>query len=540
MGTGSGASCALYVRSAMSVLGIDLAAGAKKTYACTLADGALHAEIFAHCDDERLLELAKGRKKIAIDAPFGWPREFVNALNAHRQFQAWPAPDDGVPETFRAALSFRATDRVVMHTRRPLSVSTDKLGVTAMRCAYLLHRWASSGESVDRTGAGKFVEVYPAGALVRWGLKGSGYKGADREALSTLLANVFAALPQLEMSEEDRQLCATLDDAFDALLAALVARAATLGLTDPPTQDRREQAAEEGWIHLPLRGSLALLARSRSELQVRPAEALAERLRSQGVTVDTKGYADSFDGAVLPGFAEEVKAAIKADLLGKGGSELLGRGEGAPKFHASHSSACLAANTFGPWLIAQQDMPFDAETFTGETHLEVECPTGLQGTPPTLDCIVDGPWVLAVESKCTETFSTHEANFAPAYRELVATVAHKTWSAEYERLVEDPRRYRYLDAAQLIKHYLGLRQSFKDRPITLAYLFWEPTNAPDVAACVIHASELAEFARRLSDPLVRFVGMPYPDLWAEWSQDTNLSWLGDHVATLKQRYETAL
>jgi len=115
------------------------------------------------------LALAKGRQKVAIDASFGWPRAFVDALDAHRRFEAWPAPDDGAPETYRAALSFRATDRVVMHTRRPLSVSTDKLGVTAMRCAHPLHRWSLAGESVDRAGGKRFVEVYPAAALARWG-----------------------------------------------------------------------------------------------------------------------------------------------------------------------------------------------------------------------------------------------------------------------------------------------------------------------------------------------------------------------------------
>jgi hypothetical protein len=59
-----------------------------------------------------------------------------------------------------------------MQTRRPVSVSTDRLGVTAMRCAHLLHRW-SNGQHIDRTGPGRFVEVYPAAALVRWGLSPS-------------------------------------------------------------------------------------------------------------------------------------------------------------------------------------------------------------------------------------------------------------------------------------------------------------------------------------------------------------------------------
>ena len=52
-------------------------------------------------------------------------------------------------------------------------------------------------------------------------------------------------------------------------------------------------------------------------------------------------------------------------------------------------------------------------------------------------------------------FDAHEARFEPAYRELVATLADSTWRGEYERLVEDPRRYRFLDAAQLVSTTSG-------------------------------------------------------------------------------------
>ena len=70
----------------MSVLGIDLAAGVKKTYACVLRleEGSLRAELHGRCGDERLVALAAGCEKVAIDAPFGWPRDFVDALDAHR------------------------------------------------------------------------------------------------------------------------------------------------------------------------------------------------------------------------------------------------------------------------------------------------------------------------------------------------------------------------------------------------------------------------------------------------------------------------
>src|SRR4051812_22369514 len=84
------------VAAAVRVLGIDLAAQAKKTYACLLDDraGELHAQVHPACEDGRLRQLAVGCRKVAIDAPFGWPNEFVDALSAHRVGGPWPAPDD--------------------------------------------------------------------------------------------------------------------------------------------------------------------------------------------------------------------------------------------------------------------------------------------------------------------------------------------------------------------------------------------------------------------------------------------------------------
>ncbi|HEX8206428.1 MAG TPA: DUF429 domain-containing protein [Solirubrobacteraceae bacterium] len=419
------------------VLGIDLAAGAKKTYACTLDEAGekLVARVAGGCGDAELLALGAGRRKVAIDAPFGWPRAFVDALEGHRRFDRWPAPDDGPPETFRASLSFRATDRVVMHTRRPLSVSTDKLGVTAMRCAHLLQRFAGSAK-VNRAGTGRFVEVYPAGSLTRWGLEASGYKGAEKRPLELLVEEIRAALPQLELSDEDRRLCESTDDALDALVAALTARAALLGLTDPPPRPMRELAAEEGWIHLPVRGSLPLLARTKGTLRSSPQAALAGRLGG----VDAAGYGRGVEDVLLPSFSPELRQTILGQLRGKRGSELRRRGSsGKPKFLAAYSSSCLAANVFGPWLEREEGVPFgDLGRLSGERELEAECPTGLSGTPPTLDFLIAGERVLAIESKCTEPFDVHRASFEKSYEPVVARVAHASWRLEYERLRGPP------------------------------------------------------------------------------------------------------
>jgi len=239
----------------MRVIGIDLAAQPRKTAACVL-DG-LDATIALGCDDEGLIALADGAEKVAIDAPFGWPRPFVEALVAHRSHEASPAPDDGTPDEYRRALSYRETDRAVMRIRRPLSVSTDKLGVTAMRCAHLLQRW-SLQETVDRSGVtGRFVEVYPAAAMTCWNITPGPYKGTNgAKAREAVLRDLLDRVPVVV----DTTVVLASDDALDALVAALVARAVVLGLADGPPDDRRDLAVEEGWIHLPHVGSLSRMS----------------------------------------------------------------------------------------------------------------------------------------------------------------------------------------------------------------------------------------------------------------------------------------
>jgi len=250
----------------MITVGIDLAAEPKKTGVCEIgwkSGEAVVRKLEINCDDSYLLRAVDRAGKVGIDAPFGWPDEFVDAVSAHQKFAPWPGRDETDPRGFREHLTFRETDRFVRaRARRPLSVSTDKIGVTAMRCAYFLDTLARRGIDVDRSGFGTIVEVYPAATLVRWNLPVSPpYKAAKgRASLEELVTRLRDQLPQLSFPQErDEHLFRENDDAFDALVSALVARAAALGLTDDPPEENRERARREGWIRLPQAGSLGRL-----------------------------------------------------------------------------------------------------------------------------------------------------------------------------------------------------------------------------------------------------------------------------------------
>ena len=54
--------------------------------------------------------------------------------------------------------------------------------------------------------------------------------------------------------------CVADDDELDAFVSALTARAVERGLTDPIPRGQAWLALREGWIHLPLHGSVEKLA----------------------------------------------------------------------------------------------------------------------------------------------------------------------------------------------------------------------------------------------------------------------------------------
>jgi hypothetical protein len=133
----------------------------------------------------------------------------------------------------------------------PLSVSSDLIAVPALRAGALLDRVVPGA---DRSGSDLVVEVYPAAALKRWGFVSRGYKRAKGGGVRASLVESFrrATSGWLDASDACWERCVGSDDAFDAVIAALVARAADLDLCDPCPSELKDVATREGWIALPL------------------------------------------------------------------------------------------------------------------------------------------------------------------------------------------------------------------------------------------------------------------------------------------------
>jgi hypothetical protein len=240
----------------------------------------------------------------------------------------------------------------------------------------------------------------------------------------------------------------------------------------------------------------------------------------------SNGYAANWE--------ENLVAGSPLDEIRKDFTEGAGR-ELGEKFRAAHSSAALAVNTFSPWRTAPRDLALGGIAGFRSIRFEERCPTGLGGTPPHLDLLADGDLPVAVESKCTEWMQPKTAMFADAYDRLESSQGDSPWFEEMLGLRQEPRRYMFLDAAQLVKHYFGLSARYPRQEVLLIYLYWEPANHQDWSACFEHRAEANALAAKVEQSDVRLLPLSHRQLWSELERHSS----PDHIRYLKARYEVS-
>ncbi len=266
-------------------------------------------------------------------------------------------------------------------------------------------------------------------------------------------------------------------------------------------------------------------------------DALIQRFRqiAPEIALDEKGYVSKASDNLIEGVR---LIDFEADLRQGDGNEL------EKKFRAIHSSSALAVNTFAPFKSdpAALKLPVSYR-FDTPLRFERKCPHGLAGRhSPNLDVVAEGPsGIVAIESKCLESLTPHKAVFAPAHNDEIKNGRRRTaWFEEMLRLIRTPCTYRWLDAAQLVKHAFGLAYTFAERPVTLLYLFWEPSNREAYPSFAEHRAELAQFASAIRGNRPEFVALSYPELWRYWDTCPEPGWLAAHVGRLRARYEVTV
>ncbi|GMN03903.1 PGN_0703 family putative restriction endonuclease [Erythrobacter sp. MTPC3] len=194
------------------------------------------------------------------------------------------------------------------------------------------------------------------------------------------------------------------------------------------------------------------------------------------------------------------------------------------KFANPQSSAALAANGFG-WFLERPDelpaFPPLADSTGRPVKVGIECEMRFPwsgGRHPWLDAAV---WtethLIGVESKRYEPFrSAKPAELSEAYDRDVWGDGMTRWQAMRDLLRAEPRRYRHLDAAQLVKHALGIatQASREGLEPALLYLYAEPDGGMEISdsAFLQHRREIEDLQANVAGDRVRFAACS----WRVW------------------------
>lgn len=181
---------------------------------------------------------------------------------------------------------------------------------------------------------------------------------------------------------------------------------------------------------------------------------------------------------------------VEVALQKAGGNELEG------KFDNQRSSAALAVNGFG-WFIERphllpplpglDDLPLIDAKITVERQMRFPWSGGRH---PWLDVAIEtASHLIGVESKRYEPFrSAKPAKLSHKYSEHSWGEGMEGWNAVRDQLLVDPRFYRHLDGAQLVKHAYGLATEGERRgkSAILYYIYAEPADAASEHAFALH------------------------------------------------------
>ena len=221
------------------------------------------------------------------------------------------------------------------------------------------------------------------------------------------------------------------------------------------------------------------------------------------------------DSMFLPGVpADQVMTALSA----AGGNEIT-----SGKFASPQSSAALAVNAFGWFLERANTLPLlpglnacDWPALRVDLERQMRLPWR-GGRHPWLDAAIETKTTLiGVESKRFEPFRDRKrAKLSDAYDRDVWGDEMQPFKAIRDRLRADHSAFRFLDAAQLVKHALGLVTEGKrcnKRPI-LYYLYAEPTEGRSITEEQFrqHRAEIAVFAQAVHGAAVQFAAGNYRD-----------------------------
>lgn len=219
------------------------------------------------------------------------------------------------------------------------------------------------------------------------------------------------------------------------------------------------------------------------------------------------------------------------------------------KFESLESSAALVANAFGFFLDRPHDLPALPGVVLRGAPMEISLERCLHfpwkgGLHPWLDVVIETDCeLIGIESKRFEPFRTRKGpEFSDAYLRPVWGAYMERYKRLRDRIIADEAGFSMLDAAQLVKHALGVRTQAAKRgkqPL-LIYLHAEPVTWPDgrpidVAAIKTHRKEAEEFGSFVAGDEVAFYRIDYQTLLTGWSR-SSVSDIAEHASAVASAF----
>ena len=269
-----------------------------------------------------------------------------------------------------------------------------------------------------------------------------------------------------------------------------------------------------------------------------PAAGIRSRLKrwagTAGLAIDEKGYTRALDD----NFYQPLTACTVAELKQGDGAELGEKGR-IGKIQALHSSSALCCNLFDYWRgrdTATLATALKLGSRICSLQFEAKFPTGLGGRPPNLDLLLGtaGGDRVGIESKFLEPYGTAKPK---PFKEKYFPEGEGLWERAglpqaqqlAQSLRDNPARYQYLDAQQLLKHLLGIGQ--RGEGFSLLYLWFDPGGD----AGRDHAAEADAFVAALGGLRVGVASRTYQSLYNDLRNAAGPEH-GEYLEYLGRRY----
>jgi hypothetical protein len=244
----------------------------------------------------------------------------------------------------------------------------------------------------------------------------------------------------------------------------------------------------------------------------------------------SKGYVLNNEDNLIDGISLDL---FHNDLMQGSGNELVS------KFNALYSSSALAVNNFAIVKKHLKDFKFMEYSDFEHATFERQFKTGLSGTPPNLDFVLENDdVVIAFESKYLEVLNKKEVLFKDSYNNNNLPYLDDFW---FKKIKSYTGEKLYLDVAQLIKHAIGLTNyrsnlsKIKNQRVILVYIYWTPNNSDNFNEYVQHSRELVKFNDTINNQTdIEFISMTYNQFWNSFNDSPLFK---EHFDKIKTRYD---